>query len=76
MKSANSRVIHNEILLQALDSLTEKQKSRVIMHVIDELTEREIGDLEDTDHKSVHESIAAALGKLRKRAELKGLLDE
>ncbi len=76
VKSANSRVIHNEILLQALDSLTEKQKSRVIMHVIDELTEREIGDLEDTDHKSVHESIAAALGKLRKRAELKGLLDE
>ena len=70
------RIIHNKALYQALNTLTDKQKSRVIMHIVDELTEREIGDLEGTDHKSVHESIATALEKLKKCSSLKSLLKD
>lgn len=75
-KSALSHIIHNDALIQALDSLTRKQKNRVIMHVIDELTEREIGVLENVDHKSIHESISVALEKLRKRPDLESLLKD
>jgi len=50
----------------AMDKLTETQRRRYLMYHVQGLTYREIGVAENTNHKSVEESILAAEKKIKK----------
>lgn len=52
-------------LSRMLDCLTEKQRERLVKHVILRYTFQEIADSEGTDKKVIYRSVAAALKKLR-----------
>ncbi len=48
------------------DILTETQKRRFILYFLNGLTVRQIAKLENTHHKSIEETIIAAIKKLKK----------
>jgi DNA-directed RNA polymerase specialized sigma24 family protein len=50
----------------ALNKLTEVQRRRYILHTVNGLTVREIGDLEQVHFTSIHESLEAAQRKIKK----------
>ena len=51
---------------KALSILTEKQRRRVLMRYVDELTLQEIADIEGCDISTINESIEGAIKKIRK----------
>lgn len=55
-----------EKIKKALGILTEKQKRRVIMRYVDEMTLQEIAEVENCDYTSVKESIESAIKKIKK----------
>ncbi|HBL84346.1 MAG: hypothetical protein A2Y17_05045 [Clostridiales bacterium GWF2_38_85] len=65
-EQATLEIRRRELAKQALDKLTEVQRRRYIMYVVDELTVREIADIEGSHFTAVHESIQAAEKKVKK----------
>ena len=57
----------NEKVNRALSILTEKQRRRVLMRFVDEMTYEEIARLEKCDISSIVESIEGAIKKIRKK---------
>ena len=53
-------------LWEAINSLDEKQRNRLISYFIDGKTYRDIGKLEGVDHKAIIRSVESALKKLKK----------
>jgi RNA polymerase sigma factor (sigma-70 family) len=76
MDDSLRRNIHNEALYRALDTLTGKQRERIIHYYYDLMSEREIASYEGVDQKSVHESIVKGMEKLRKSKILKRLVKD
>ena len=58
-------------LYSALDDLTDTQRERIVLNYINGISERKIATLQGVCQKSVHESIASGLKKLKKSKELK-----
>ena len=55
-----------EKINKALAILTEKQRRRVLMRYVDEMTLQEIADIEGCDISTINESIEGAIKKIRK----------
>lgn len=56
----------NERLYAAIGKLTEIQQRRLSMYYFDEMTTRQIAELENVNHSSVVRTISGALESLRK----------
>ena len=61
------------LVREALLTLTETQLRRTKMHFYDELTEREIGEVEGVSYKQVRKSIEQSKKKIRTFLENRGL---
>lgn len=60
-------MIINEELKKAIDSLSDTQKRRIRMYYFEDLTLREISEIEKCSIKNVHKSIEQGLENLRKK---------
>ena len=65
-EQAENQRQRRKIVAKALSTLTEVQRWRYLMYVVDELTIRQIADLEGLHFTSVSESICAAKQKIKK----------
>jgi len=54
------------IACHILDKLTEKQRRRYLLHIVDGLSTWQIAEIESTNQKSVYESLQAAEKKIKK----------
>ena len=54
------------VVNRALDKLTEKQRKRYLLYIVDGLSTWQIAELEGTNQKSVYESLQAAEKKIKK----------
>ena len=68
--------IRNEVLCRSLNTLTEKQRKRIIHYYYDRMSEREIASYEGVDQKTVHESIIKGIKKLQNSKLLKCLVKD
>ena len=68
-EEAEDRKRRLRIANNALDTLTDVQRRRYLLHFVDELSTWEIARIEGTNQKSVHESLQAAQKKIKKFLE-------
>jgi len=55
-----------ELLNEALNTLTETQRRRYLMHHVEGLSTHKIAEIEMKDHKSIHECLQASEKKIKK----------
>lgn len=58
--------IQNELLYELLLKLTEKQRKYIVLHYMDGVSIRQLALNEGVNHKTIYESIASGIKKLRK----------